>query len=194
MRRKDLTEVARLQLAASGLAVLHIETLYAAMPAAWANRQEALLRAPPLAEIVTTLAVEYPTATFIEFNTDGAAMLAVTRSLNMIEERLEYLTGRTAKTITVVEPNSVRHREKTKIPELKQPVVDEFERFNQDDFLKTLPTWSCATRTEGILKLQRFWRRHPDLYRPEVYDASERAMRTAFDAEMGLNKNERTAA
>lgn len=184
MRRKDMIELVRLQLAASGLAVLHTDTLYAAMPALWSSRQEAKLNTVSLAEIVGTVMTEYPTATFFEFNAEGVPMLGVARTLDQIEQRLEWLTGRAAKSVKPVQPGSLTHRENTRIPELKQPVVDEFANFNQDDFIKTLPTWSCATRAEGILKLQRFWRRYPDQYRPEVYDASEKTMRAGFEAEL----------
>ena len=184
MRRKDMIELVRLQLAASGLAVLHTDTLYAAMPALWSSRQEAMLNAVPLAEIVGAVMTEYPTATFFEFNAEGVPMLGVARTLDQIEQRLEWLTGRAAKSVKPVQPGSLTHRENTRITELKQPVVDEFAGFDLEAFIKTLPTWSCATRAEGILKLQRYWRRYPDQYRPEVYDASEKTMRAGFEAEL----------
>lgn len=184
MRRKDYAEQSLMQFGMTGLAIIDQQTLVSAMPHVWSSAQEAVMSGQSIASILAIMKRWHPNAHFIEFRAGDRAMLAVAKSLADIEQRLTWLTDCKITGVKPVQPGSLTHSENTRITELKQPVVDEFDGFDMEAFIKTLPTWSCASRADGILKLQRYWRRYPDQYRPEVYDASEKAMRTGFETEL----------
>lgn len=154
--KKDYLELARLQFATAGLTIMDCELLRRALPSQRASQQEARLSRTSVRELLAAMRVDYPTAKVFEATVGGTAVLGVAWTLNDIERRVEYLTGEPAKSVKEVNPGSLRHRETSRVPEFKKPVVDEFAGFDPVAFEKTIPAHDCHLRREGLAKIERY--------------------------------------
>jgi len=149
-------------LAYSGLAILDTNLLYEQLPAQWPSRQSAMLDGVHPLRLVHTLKASQPSLMFIECELSGRRVLAATRSLVNIEDRVEALTGHRPSGIKEVNPTAAKFLENTRVPEVKKPIEPEFQAdFDPVAFERDIPAHECHVRREMLAKLERWQKLNP---------------------------------
>ena len=144
-------------LAYAGLAILDSALLYEQFPSQWAARQAALLDGVHPLTLVHALKAAQPGLIFAEFELQGRRVLAATRSLVNIEDRVEALTGHRPSGIKEVNPTTAKFLENTRIAEVKKPIKPEFPPdFDPVAFERDVPAHDCHVRREMLAKLERW--------------------------------------
>ncbi len=185
MERKSHLQIARLQMACSGLSIVDRDTLYTALPSNWASSQDALLSGLALREIVSALTIEYPAAHWFKAQLGGRPVLGLARTLGGIEQRIETLTGHPVKALTPTQnPLSVLNFEPRDEPFKPTPEPDVLDGFDLAQALATIPHHTCAVRASRLELIETYWLRHPETFDATAYLGDERDRREMFAARL----------
>lgn len=180
MERKSHLEIARMQMACGGLAIIDRHTLREALPSNWASAQDALAGGTPMRDMVLALMSEYPKAKWFTTKLAGRPVLGLARTIDSIERRIETLTGYVITEVSPTNaPSSILHQEKREEVVRPDP-PDELAGFDLEKTLKTLPHHTCANRASGLEMLEKYWLRYPDAFDGGVYLADERERHEAM--------------
>ena len=187
MKNKSHLAIARHQLAATGMSIIDRETLHAAMPSAWASDQESMLVGDSLRSMVSALRAEHAGCWWFECLLNGRAVLGLARSLEGIEQRALYLTGKTCAGVKPIkDPLSTLAVETSRVQEIRAPEkADDLAGFDLAEALDSLPHHLCASRATTLDKVETYWLRHPEAYtRTGVYIPGEVARHDAVRAKL----------